>query len=146
RGQILRHLVGIQYSRNDVGFTRGTFRVRGDVIEIIPVYGESIIRIELFGDEVEKIIVVDPMTGEVIHSMEEVAIYPATHYITSEEKMKLAIVSIEAELEEQLKELHEEGLLLEAQRLEQRTRFDLEMMAEVGFCQGIENYSRYLTG
>ncbi len=146
RDQILRRLVGIQYSRNDIGFTRGTFRVRGDVIEIIPVYGESIIRIELFGDEVEKIIEVDPMTGEVIQNMEEVAIYPATHYITSEEKMKLAVSSIEAELEGRLKELREDGLLLEAQRLEQRTRFDLEMMAEVGFCQGIENYSRYLTG
>ncbi len=146
RDQILRRLVGIQYSRNDLGFTRGTFRVRGDVIEIIPVYGESIIRIELFGDEVEKIIEVDPMTGEVIQNMEEVAIYPATHYITSAEKMKLAVTSIEAELEERLKQLREEGLLLEAQRLEQRTRFDLEMMGEVGFCQGIENYSRYLTG
>ncbi len=146
RNQILRRLVGIQYSRNDIGFTRGTFRVRGDVIEIIPVYGESIIRIELFGDEVEKIIEVDPMTGEVIQNMEEVAIYPATHYITSEEKMQLAVTAIEAELEERLGELREEGLLLEAQRLEQRTRFDLEMMGEVGFCQGIENYSRYLTG
>lgn len=146
RNQILRRLVGIQYSRNDIGFTRGTFRVRGDVIEIIPVYGESIIRIELFGDEVEKIIEVDPMTGEVLQNMEEVAIYPATHYITSQEKMKLAVAGIEAELEERLKELRDEGLLLEAQRLEQRTRFDLEMMNEVGYCQGIENYSRYLTG
>lgn len=146
RDQILRRLVGIQYSRNDIGFTRGTFRVRGDVIEIIPVSGENIIRIELFGDEVDKIIEVDPMTGEVIKNMEEVAIFPATHYITSEAKMKLAVNAIEAELEKRLKELSEEGLLLEAQRLEQRTRFDLEMMAEVGFCQGIENYSRYLTG
>ena len=146
RNQILRRLVGIQYSRNDIGFTRGTFRVRGDVIEIIPVYGENIIRIELFGDEVEKIIEVDPMTGEVIQNLEEVAIYPATHYITSEEKMKLALAAIEAELEERLAELRKEGLLLEAQRLEQRTRFDLEMMAEVGYCQGIENYSRHLTG
>ena len=146
RDQILRRLVGIQYARNDIGFTRGTFRVRGDVIEIIPVYGESIIRIELFGDEVEKIIEVDPMTGEVIRNMEEVAIYPATHHITSQEKMKLAVTTIEAELEERLKELREAGLLLEAQRLEQRTRFDLEMMGEVGYCQGIENYSRYLTG
>jgi excinuclease ABC subunit B len=146
RDQILRRLVGIQYSRNDIGFTRGTFRVRGDVIEIIPVYGESIIRIELFGDEIDKIIEIDPMTGEVIQSLEEISIYPATHYITSAEKMKLAVVSIEAELEERLRVLREEGLLLEAQRLEQRTRFDLEMMEEVGYCQGIENYSRYLTG
>jgi excinuclease ABC subunit B len=146
RDQILRRLVGIQYSRNDIGFTRGTFRVRGDVIEIIPVYGESIIRMELFGDEVDKIIEIDPMTGEVLQNLEEISIYPATHYITSAEKMKLAVASIEAELEERLKELREEGLLLEAQRLEQRTRFDLEMMEEVGYCQGIENYSRYLTG
>ncbi len=146
RDQILRRLVGIQYARNDIGFTRGTFRVRGDVIEIIPVYGESIIRIELFGDEVEKIIEVDPMTGEVLKNMDEVAIYPATHYITSQEKMKLAVASIGSELEERLRELREEGFLLESQRLEQRTRFDLEMMEEVGYCQGIENYSRYLTG
>jgi excinuclease ABC subunit B len=146
RNQILRRLVGIQYSRNDLGFTRGTFRVRGDVIEIIPVYGENIIRIELFGDEVERIIEMDPLTGEVLQNMEEVMIYPATHYITSEEKRKLAIQSIEAELEEQLRKFNEEGKLLEAQRLEQRTRFDLEMMNEVGFCQGIENYSRHLTG
>lgn len=146
RDQILRRLVGIQYSRNDIGFTRGTFRVRGDIIEIIPVYGETIIRIELFGDEVEKIVEVDPLTGELLQSMEEVMIYPATHYITSEEKMKIAIHQIEAELDERLMELRRDGLLLEAQRLEQRTRFDLEMMMEVGFCQGIENYSRYLTG
>lgn len=146
RNQILRRLVGIQYSRNDIGFTRGTFRVRGDVIEIIPVNGESIVRIELFGDEVEKILEVDPMTGEVLQNLEEVAIYPATHYITSQEKMKVAVASIEAELEERLKELREAGFLLEAQRLEQRTRFDLEMMEEVGYCQGIENYSRHLTG
>jgi excinuclease ABC subunit B len=146
RGQILRRLVGIQYSRNDLGFTRGTFRVRGDIIEVIPAYGENIIRIELFGDEVDKIVEVDPLTGEVLAKLEEIKIYPATHYITSEEKMKQAIVKIEAELEERLAELREAGLLLEAQRLEQRTRFDLEMMTEVGFCQGIENYSRYLVG
>jgi len=146
RSQILRRLVGIHYSRNDLGFTRGTFRVRGDVIEIIPAYGENIIRVELFGDEVEKIVEVDPLTGELIQNMEEIMIYPATHYITSEEKMKLAIEQIEQELEERLAELRLNGMLLEAQRLEQRTRFDLEMMNEVGFCQGIENYSRYLTG
>jgi len=146
RNQILRRLVGIQYSRNDVGFTRGTFRVRGDVIEIIPAYGENIIRIDLFGDEVEKIREVDALTGEVLQELEEVKIYPATHYITSEEKMKRAIQQIEEELEERLAELRRDGLLLEAQRLEQRTRFDLEMMAEVGYCQGIENYSRYLSG
>jgi excinuclease ABC subunit B len=146
RNQILRRLVGIQYSRNDMGFTRGTFRVRGDVIEIIPVYGENIIRIELFGDEVEKIIEVDPITGEVLQNMTEIMIYPATHYITSEEKLKVAMKSIEAELEQRLREFREKDMLLEAQRIEQRTRFDLEMMGEVNFCQGIENYSRHLTG
>lgn len=146
RNQILRRLVGIQYSRNDMGFTRGTFRVRGDVIEIIPVYGENIIRIELFGDEVEKIIEIDPLTGEVLQNMTELMIYPATHYITSEEKLKIAMKSIEAELEERLQEFHAKDMLLEAQRIEQRTRFDLEMMAEVNYCQGIENYSRHLTG
>jgi excinuclease ABC subunit B len=146
RNQLLRRLVGIQYSRNDLGFSRGTFRVRGDVIEIIPVYGENIIRIELFGDEVEKILEVDPVTGEILQKLEEVAIYPATHYITSEEKMKAAIQAIEAELDSRLREFREAGMLLEAQRIEQRTRFDLEMMQELGFCQGIENYSRHLTG
>lgn len=146
RNQLLRRLVGIQYRRNDLGFSRGTFRVRGDVIEIIPVYGENIIRIELFGDEVEKILEVDPVTGEILQKLEEVAIYPATHYITSQEKMQAAIQAIEEELEARLRELREAGLLLEAQRIEQRTRFDLEMMQELGFCQGIENYSRHLTG
>ena len=146
RDQILRRLVGIQYSRNDIGFTRGTFRVRGDVIEIIPAYGENVIRIELFGDEVEKIIEVDPLSGEILQQLEEIAIFPATHYVTSTEKLKQAMVEIEAELEVRLRELRDKERLLEAQRLEQRTRFDLEMMQEVGFCQGIENYSRYLTG
>jgi excinuclease ABC subunit B len=146
RNQLLRRLVGIQYSRNDLGFSRGTFRARGDVIEVIPIYGENIIRLELFGDEVEKIVEVDPVTGEILQNLEEVAIYPATHYITSEAKMKQAIVSIEEELESRLREFREAGLLLEAQRIEQRTRFDLEMVQELGFCQGIENYSRHLTG
>ncbi|MGD8401039.1 MAG: excinuclease ABC subunit UvrB [Bacillota bacterium] len=146
RGQILRRLVGIQYNRNDVGFTRGTFRVRGDIIEVIPAYGENIIRIELFGDEVERIVEVDPLTGEVMAQMDEIKIFPATHYITSEEKMKIAIRKIEAELDERLAEFRAAGLLLEAERIEQRTRFDLEMMQEVGYCQGIENYSRYLVG
>lgn len=146
RNQILRRLVGIQYSRNDTGFSRGTFRVRGDVIEIIPVYGENIIRIELFGDEVEKIIEIDPITGEVLQNLTELMIYPATHYITSEDKMKRAVKSIEEELEERIRYFREKDMLLEAQRIEQRTRFDLEMMGEVNFCQGIENYSRHLTG
>lgn len=146
RDKILRRLVGIQYSRNDLGFTRGTFRVRGDTIEIIPVYGENIIRIELFGDEIDRLIEVDSLTGEVLGEKETVTIYPATHYITSEEKMKRAIVAIEEELETELAKMRNDGKLLEAQRLEQRTRFDLEMLQEVGYCQGIENYSRYLTG
>jgi excinuclease ABC subunit B len=146
RGQILRRLVGIQYTRNDLGFARGTFRVRGDVIEIIPAYGENIIRIELFGDEVERIVEVDPLTGEVLRQMDAIKIFPATHYITSKEKLQIAMEKIEAELAERLAELREAGLLVEAQRLEQRTRFDLEMMQEVGYCQGIENYSRYLVG
>jgi excinuclease ABC subunit B len=146
RDKILRRLVGIQYTRNDFGFTRGTFRVRGDVIEIIPVYGESIIRIELFGDEVEKILEVDPLTGELLGEKDQITIYPGTHYVTSEEKLKTAIRSIEAELETTLAKLRREDKLLEAQRLEQRTHFDLEMLQEVGYCQGIENYSRHLTG
>ena len=124
----------------------GDLPVRGDVIEIIPVYGENIIRIELFGDEIERILEVDPLTGEVLGTREAVTIYPATHYITTEEKMKRAIQSIEEELEEQLRFLRDNGQLLEAQRLEQRTRFDLEMLQEVGTCSGIENYSRHLTG
>lgn len=146
RDRILRRLVGIQYSRNDMGFTRGTFRVRGDVIEIIPVYGENIIRIELFGDEVERIQEIDPLTGEFLGEKDSVTIYPATHYITTEEKMKRAVVAIEEELEDRLRYMRDNDLLLEAQRIEQRTRFDLEMMQEIGFCQGIENYSRHLTG
>ncbi len=146
RDKILRRLVGIKYSRNDIGFTRGTFRVRGDVIEIIPIYGETIIRIELFGDEVERILEVDPLTGEILGEKETITIYPGTHYITSEEKMKTAIIAIEQELEQELAKLRREENLLEAQRLEQRTRFDLEMLQEVGYCQGIENYSRHLTG
>ncbi len=146
RDNLLRRLVGIQYERNDIGFTRGTFRVRGDVVEIVPVYEENVIRIEFFGDEIDRILELDPVTGEVIEEKETLTIYPATHYITPEEKLKRALESIEAELEERLAYFRREGKLLEAQRLEQRTRFDLEMLREVGICQGIENYSRHLTG
>ncbi len=146
RDKVLRRLVGIQYERNDVGFTRGTFRVRGDVLEIIPVYGEMVIRVEFFGDEVERIVEVDPVTGEILGDRETITIYPASHYVTSEEKLKRAIAAIEEELEERLKELRGQGKLLEAQRLEQRTRYDLEMLKEVGYCSGIENYSRHLAG
>jgi len=146
RDHILRRLVGIQYERNDVGFRRGTFRVRGDVIEIIPVGSETVIRIEMFGDEIERIQEVDPITGELIQLHDELTIYPASHFITPEEKLKRAIPVIEAELEARLKELREQGKLLEAQRLEQRTRYDLEMLAELGYCSGIENYSAPLSG
>jgi len=146
RDHILRRLVGIQYERNDVGFRRGTFRVRGDVIEIIPVGSESVIRIEMFGDEIERILEVDPITGELIQEHDELTIYPASHFITPEEKLKRAIPVIEAELEARLKELRDQGKLLEAQRLEQRTRYDLEMLAELGFCSGIDNYSAPLSG
>jgi excinuclease ABC subunit B len=146
RDKILRKLVGIQYSRNDVGMKRGTFRVRGDVIEIVPVYDENVIRIELFGDEVERILELDPLTGEVLDVKDSISIYPATHFVTPEDKLKVAIASIESELDERLAYLRKKGELLEAQRLEQRTRYDLEMLMEVGYCQGVENYSRHLDG
>ncbi|HHW09468.1 MAG TPA: excinuclease ABC subunit UvrB [Firmicutes bacterium] len=144
RDDILRRLVAMQYKRNDIGFKRGTFRVRGDVIEVIPIYEENVIRIDLFGDEVERLLMLDPLTGEVLDVLDSITIYPATHYMTPEEQMTKALASIEAELEEQLAILRRQGKLLEAQRLEQRTRYDLEMMREVGYCQGIENYSRHL--
>lgn len=146
RDNILRRLVGIQYDRNDVGFQRGTFRVRGDVIEIIPVYNENVFRIELFGDEVERILELDPVTGEVSGERDVITIYPASHFVTTEEKMKRAVQTVEEELEARLQYFRREGKLLEAQRLEQRTRYDLEMMQQVGYCQGIENYSRHLGG
>ncbi|RJE85705.1 excinuclease ABC subunit UvrB [Paenibacillus sp. 1011MAR3C5] len=146
RDEILHKLVDIQYARNDISFTRGTFRVRGDIIEIFPVANnERAIRVELFGDEIERISEIDVLTGEIIGEREHIAIFPASHFVTQEETMKLALVNIERELEERLAELREAGKLLEAQRLEQRTRYDLEMMAEMGFCSGIENYSGPLT-
>ncbi|MGF9820630.1 excinuclease ABC subunit UvrB [Brevibacillus agri] len=147
RDEILHRLVDIQYTRNDINFTRGTFRVRGDVVEIFPAsQSEQAIRVEFFGDEIERITSIDVLTGEILGQREHVAIFPASHYVTREEKMKLAVQSIEAELEERLAELRAAGKLLEAQRLEQRTRYDIEMMLEMGFCSGIENYSRHLTG
>ena len=147
RDGILRKLVDIQYSRNDFDFHRGTFRVRGDVVEIIPAASsEKAIRVEMFGDEVERILEIDTLTGEVLGRRKHVAIFPASHYVTEAEKMERAIANIEIELEERLKELRVQDRLLEAQRLEQRTRYDIEMMREVGFCQGIENYSRHLVG
>jgi excinuclease ABC subunit B len=146
RDQLLRKLVDIQYVRNDIDFQRGTFRVRGDVVEIFPASrDEHCIRVEFFGDEIDRIREVDALTGEIIGEREHAAIFPASHFVTREEKMRLAIQNIEQELEERLKELREQGKLLEAQRLEQRTRYDLEMMREMGFCSGIENYSRHLT-
>ncbi|MED5053582.1 excinuclease ABC subunit UvrB [Anoxybacillus sp. PDR2] len=146
RNELLRRLVDVQYTRNDIDFQRGTFRVRGDVVEIFPASrDEHCIRVEFFGDEIERIREVDALTGEIIGEREHVAIFPASHFVTRDEKMQLAIQNIEQELEERLKELREQGKLLEAQRLEQRTRYDLEMMREMGFCSGIENYSRHLT-
>ncbi|MCM3712204.1 excinuclease ABC subunit UvrB [Sporosarcina luteola] len=146
RNELLRRFVDIQYSRNDISFTRGTFRVRGDVVEIFPAsQDEHCIRIEFFGDEIDRIREVDALTGEILGEREHVAIFPASHFVTGEEKMVKAIANIETELEERLAVLRKEDKLLEAQRLEQRTRYDLEMMREMGFCSGIENYSRHLT-
>ncbi|MBD8031490.1 excinuclease ABC subunit UvrB [Solibacillus merdavium] len=146
RNQLLRKLVDIQYERNDINFTRGSFRVRGDVVEIFPASrDEHCIRVEFFGDEVDRIREVDALTGEILGDRQHVAIFPASHFVTREEKMKVAIENIEKELEERLAILRSEDRLLEAQRLEQRTNYDLEMMKEMGFCSGIENYSRHLT-
>lgn len=146
RNEILSRLVDIQYQRNDINFVRGTFRVRGDVIEIFPASrGEQAVRIELFGDEIERITEIDVLTGELVGEREHIAIFPASHFVTKEETLKVALKNIERELEERLKVLNEQGKLLEAQRLEQRTNYDLEMMREVGFCSGIENYSGPLT-
>jgi excinuclease ABC subunit B len=143
---ILHKLVDIQYQRNDMNFVRGTFRVRGDVIEIFPASrGEQAIRVELFGDEIERIVEIDVLTGEILGERDHVAIYPASHFVTHQERMRLAVANIEKELEERLAEFREAGKLLEAQRLEQRTRYDIEMMLEMGFCSGIENYSGPLT-
>jgi excinuclease ABC subunit B len=143
---ILRQLVDMQYERNDMNFIRGKFRVRGDTIEVFPAYEETGVRIELFGDEVERISRVDPLTGEVIAELEELEMFPATHYVTGEERLKAAIIRIEAELADRLAWFEKEGKLLEAQRLRMRTQYDLEMMREVGFCNGIENYSAPLDG
>ncbi|MEX2416341.1 MAG: excinuclease ABC subunit UvrB, partial [Paenibacillaceae bacterium] len=146
RNELLHKLVDIQYQRNDIGFTRGNFRVRGDVIEIFPASrGEQAVRVELFGDEIERITEINIVTGEIMGEREHIAIFPASHFVTREEKMKLAIINIERELEQRLAELRGNNKLLEAQRLEQRTRYDIEMMQEMGFCSGIENYSGPLT-
>jgi excinuclease ABC subunit B len=146
RDRILKDLINIHYSRNDVEFSRGTFRVRGDTIEIHPAYEESAIRVELFGDTVEKISRIDTLKGEISEEKERVAIYPAKHFVTTYPQLEKAIKSIEQELEERLAQFRSQGKLLEAQRLESRTRFDVEMMREIGYCTGIENYSRHLSG
>lgn len=143
--ELMRNLIEIFYTRNDMDFTRGTFRMRGDVIEVIPAYEvEEAIRIEFWDNEIEKISIIDPITGDVIQDITRAAIYPAKYFVTDPEKQKQSLLLIEAELEERLNELREEGKFLEAQRLEQRTRFDLEMIKEVGYCSGIENYSRHM--
>ncbi|UTT44447.1 excinuclease ABC subunit UvrB [Exiguobacterium aurantiacum] len=145
RDQMLRKLIDIQYERNDIDFQRGRFRVRGDVVEIFPASrDEQCLRVEFFGDEIDRIREMDPLTGEIIADREHVSIFPASHFVTRDEKLQKAIVNIEAELEQQLEKFREEGKLLEAQRLEQRTNYDLEMMREMGYCSGIENYSRHL--
>ncbi len=142
RNDLLNELVRIQYQRNDIDFHRGTFRVRGDIVEILPIATEkNAIRVEFFGEEVDRIREIDTLTGEVLSERKHVVIFPASHFVTGEERMKIALKNIEAELEEQIKHFESEGKLLEAQRIEQRTRYDLEMMAEMGFCSGVENYS-----
>jgi len=146
RDEILSKLVDIQYTRNDMNFIRGTFRVQGDTIEIFPAaYSERAIRVELFGDEIDGLVEVDALTGEVIAERKHVAVYPASHYVTTKDKMRIAVARIEAELDEQLAKLKAADRLLEAQRLEQRTRYDIEMMQEMGYCSGIENYSRHMS-
>ncbi|MCP4703935.1 MAG: excinuclease ABC subunit UvrB [candidate division Zixibacteria bacterium] len=146
RDEIIRSLIDIHYNRNDIDFSRGNFRVRGDVLEIIPAYSETAIRIELFGDEIERISDINPLTGEIIGERDKIAIYPAKHFVMSHPKLEGAIGLIESELTERLDELRSAGKLLEAQRLESRTGYDIEMMREIGYCSGIENYSRHLTG
>ncbi len=146
RDSILRQLVGIQYSRNDMAFTRGTFRVRGDTLEIFPVYEELAVRVEFFGDEVERLMTLHPVTGEVVTEDEELYIFPATHYVAGPERMERAIKGIELELEDQLATFEKQGKLLEAQRLRMRTTYDVEMMRQVGSCSGIENYSMHIDG
>ncbi|MFI5957079.1 excinuclease ABC subunit UvrB [Cryptosporangium sp. NPDC051539] len=146
REKLLRWLVDVQYTRNDLNFTRGTFRVRGDTVEVIPAYDELAVRIEMFGDEIERLYHLNPLTGEVVNEETELHVFPATHYVAGPERMERAIRGIEAELEERLAELERQNKLLEAQRLRMRTAYDIEMMRQVGFCSGIENYSRHMDG
>ena len=146
RNEILRKLIDIQYARNDLEFERGTFRVRGDIIDIFPAGSDKAVRIELFGDEVESIKEMNPLTGEILGLRNHIAIYPASHYVTSKENMERALVTIEDELEQRVRWFKDRGKLLEAQRIEQRTRYDMEMLREIGTCKGIENYSRHING
>ncbi len=146
RDQVLRHLVGIYYERNDYDFARGKFRVRGDTLEVFPAYDEVAYRVSFWGDEIERLTRIDPLTGEMLAEVDEVHIFPARHFVTREDYLPIALANIEKELEERLAELRAQGKLLEAQRLEQRTRYDLEMLREMGYCPGIENYSRHLSG
>ena len=146
RNEILRKLVDIQYTRNDMAFERGTFRVRGDIIDIYPAGNDSAVRVELFGDEIESIKEMNPVTGEILGIRNHISIYPASHYVTSPEKMEHALKTIDEELTERVQWFKDRGKLLEAQRIEQRTRYDLEMLREIGTCKGIENYSRHLAG
>lgn len=144
--QLLRDLVSVQYNRNDVELSRGKFRLKGDVLEIVPAYEDRVIRVEFFGDEIEAIRYLDPVTGEILQSLDSINIYPARHFVTPDEQLEDAIAAIKQELEDRLLELEKAAKLIEAQRLEQRTRYDLEMLQEVGYCNGVENYSRYLAG
>ena len=146
RDRFLRLLVDIQYERNDVGFTRGTFRVKGDTVDIIPAYEERAVRIEFFGDDIDSLYYIHPVTGDVIEEVDEVRIFPATHYVAGPERMEKAVAAIKEELAERLEDLENRGKLLEAQRLRMRTEYDLEMIEQVGFCSGIENYSRHVDG
>ena len=145
RDKVIRHLIDIQYDRNDMTLTRGSFRVRGDTIEIYPAYEEIAVRVEFFGDEIERIVEVDPLTGELLIERLDLDIYPAKHFVTTSDKLSVAIKDIQAELDDRLKELEADGKLLEAARLRQRTNYDLEMMQEAGYCSGIENYSMHLS-
>jgi excinuclease ABC subunit B len=146
RDKVLRHLIDIRYQRNDVDFTRGNFRVRGDTVDIYPAYEDVAVRVEFWGDEIERIVTLDPLTGEILGERDSLEVYPAKHFVTNAEKLQHAMDSINKELEEQLANLRAQGKILEAARLEQRTHFDLEMLSETGYCSGVENYSRHLAG
>jgi excinuclease ABC subunit B len=147
RDDIIKKLIEIQYERNDINFTRGTFRVRGDILEIFPANtDERAIRIEFFGDEIDRITEIDYLTGKIVGLRNHVVIFPASHYVTTKERIDQAVIDIEEELKDRIEYFKENDKLLEAQRIDQRTRYDVEMLKEIGFCQGIENYSRHITG